>query len=78
MDALDPLAMLAMTKVLMEGRIKYGNDENWRYIDPKDHANHLLIHVFAWLAGDKSDEHLSHVMCRAMFLYATAHETKKV
>lgn len=65
-------AMFAMTKVLHEGRIKYGSDENWRLIPPREHWNHLVIHAFAWLVGDKSDDHLSHIMCRAMFLYATA------
>lgn len=74
-DALDPKSMFAMCKVLLEGRNKYGSDENWRKIPPKDHANHMLIHTFAWLAGDCSDEHLSHIMCRAMFLYATANPT---
>lgn len=77
-DALDAKAMFAMCKVLYEGRRKYGFDGNWRQIPPKDHANHLLIHIFAWLAGDTSDEHLSHAMCRAMFLYATANESEDI
>jgi hypothetical protein len=63
-----------MCKVLHEGRIKYGSDENWRKIPAREHWNHMVIHGFAWLAGDKSDDHLSHIMCRAMMLYATAVE----
>jgi hypothetical protein len=77
-DALDPKAMFAMCQVLLEGRRKYGNDENWRKVPPKEHLNHLLVHAFAWMAGDTSDEHLSHIMCRAMFLYATATKTEAI
>lgn len=70
-DLLDPRAMFEMTKVLAEGAEKYGVD-NWRNIDVRDHLNHLLVHTYAYLAGDKSDEHLSHIMCRAMFAQAVA------
>lgn len=68
-DLLDPKAMFEMTKVLAEGAIKYGED-NWRDIDVRDHLNHMIIHAYAYLAGDKSDDHLSHIMCRAMFAQA--------
>jgi len=73
-DTLDSKAMFAMCKVMKEGRDKYGSDENWRKIPAKEHWNHMVIHAFAWLAGDKSDDHLSHIMCRAMMLYATVKE----
>lgn len=69
-DLLDPQAMFKMTKVLKEGFDKYGGNENWRNISVNEHLNHLLIHAYAYLAGDKSDEHLSHIMCRAMFAQA--------
>lgn len=71
-DCLDPKAMFAMCKVLKEGRDKYGTDSNWRRIPVYDHLNHLLIHVFAFMAGDTSDNHLSHALCRAMFALAVA------
>ncbi len=60
-----------MTRVLAEGAEKYGAD-NWRNIDVNDHLNHLIIHAYAYLSGDRSDEHLSHVMCRAMMAQAVA------
>lgn len=69
-DLVDPRAMFEMCKVLKEGFDKYGSDENWRKINVRDHLNHLLIHAYAYLAGDTSDEHLSHIMCRAMFAQA--------
>lgn len=65
-DLLDAKAMFAMTRVLQEGAEKYGAD-NWRLIDVNDHINHLIIHLYAYLAKDTSDEHLAHALCRAMF-----------
>lgn len=73
-DLLDPKAMFEMTKVLKEGADKYG-DDNWRLIDIRDHLNHMIIHAYAYLAGDASDEHLSHIMCRAMFAQGVALQT---
>lgn len=65
-DLIDAKALFEMAKVLNEGAIKYGED-NWRLIDVKEHLNHLLMHTYAYLAGDITDEHLSHILCRAMF-----------
>lgn len=76
-DLVDPKAMFEMTKVLKEGFNKYGSDENWRRIEVREHLNHLLIHAYAYLAGDTSDEHLSHLMCRAMFAQAVDLDEKK-
>jgi hypothetical protein len=68
-DCLDPKAMFAMTEALEEGRKEYGKN-NWRKISVEDHINHMLIHIFAYMAGDTQDDHLGHAMCRAMFAKA--------
>ncbi len=68
-DLLDAPAMFALAKVLHEGAVKYG-DYNWRNIPIRDHLNHLLAHVFAYMAGDESDDHLEHAFCRAMMAVA--------
>lgn len=68
-DLVDPIAIFEMTKVLKKGAEKYG-EENWRQIPVRDHLNHLLIHVYAYLAGDTQDDHLSHALCRAMMAVA--------
>lgn len=65
-DLFDGAAMLGMARVLHEGAEKYGA-HNWRNIPIDDHLNHLLMHTFAYLSGDNSDDHLTHIMCRAMF-----------
>ncbi|MCM3257042.1 DUF5664 domain-containing protein [Paenibacillus lautus] len=74
-DLLDPLAMFEMTKVLKYGAEKYGAD-NWRRIPVEEHLNHMIIHAYAYLAGDNTDEHLSHIMCRAMFAQAVEFDRK--
>jgi hypothetical protein len=68
-DLVDPAAMFALAQVLAAGATKYGVD-NWRQIDTADHLNHALAHIYAYLAGDRQDDHLSHALCRAMFAYA--------
>jgi hypothetical protein len=65
-DLFDGQAMFAMARVLHTGAVKYG-ENNWRKIGIEDHLNHLIAHAYAYLSGDQSDDHLSHVMCRAMF-----------
>lgn len=70
-DEVDGRAFLAMCAVLHTGREKYGHD-NWRLIPVEQHINHMIIHAYAYLAGDDSDDHLSHMMCRSMFAQAVA------
>lgn len=65
-DLIDAKAIFEMAKVLHEGAEKYG-ENNWRKIPVEDHLNHLIMHAYAYLAGDRTDEHLSHIMCRATF-----------
>lgn len=65
-DLIDARALFAMAGVLDHGAKKYGED-NWRLIGVKDHLNHLLMHTYAYLDGDITDEHLSHILCRATF-----------
>lgn len=65
-DLIDAKALFEMAKVLDHGARKYGED-NWRLISVNDHLNHLLMHTYAYLSGDQTDEHLSHILCRATF-----------
>lgn len=65
-DLIDAKALFEMAKVLDAGAKKYG-ENNWRKIEVEDHLNHLLMHTFAYLSGDTTDDHLSHILCRATF-----------
>lgn len=66
LDLVDPKALLAIGAVLKEGAAKYG-EENWRGIDLNDHINHALVHIYAYLAGDTSDDHIEHAATRMIF-----------
>jgi hypothetical protein len=70
-DLIDARAMFEMAKVLHTGAVKYGED-NWRLITVEEHLNHGLMHTFAYLAGDRTDEHLSHLLCRSTFALGVA------
>lgn len=72
-DLIDGPAIFEMAKVLHTGAEKYGAN-NWRGIDVGAHLNHLIMHAYAYLSDDRTDEHLSHVMCRSMFAQAVAIE----
>lgn len=64
-DLIDTKAIFALANVLHTGEVRYGKD-NWRKIDAESHLNHALSHIYAHLAGDKQDDHLSHGFCRLM------------
>lgn len=73
---IDTDAILDLAEVLALGAEKYARD-NWRLISSEEHMNHMLIHYYAWLKGDKSDNHLGHFFTRAMMVYATAKQEER-
>lgn len=75
-NELPPLALFAEAKVLAAGAKKYGS-RNWTNIPIEDHLNHALQHIFAYLAGDRSDHHLANLSCRSHFALELAEMTKQ-
>jgi len=68
-DLIDPKAIFALAGVLYQGAERHGED-NWRKIPVRDHLNHALAHIYAYMAGDEQDDHLGHALCRMMFAVA--------
>jgi hypothetical protein len=66
LDLIDGEAIIELGKVLQGGAKDHG-EENWRLIPVRSHLNKALIHIFAWIAGDRQDDHLEHAFCRLMF-----------
>lgn len=67
-------AMFAAAQVARYGAEKYGEtvqERNYTKIPADDHINHCIQHLYAYLAGDTSDDHLGHAMVRCMFAYET-------
>lgn len=69
-DLLPAQATLCVAKILADGAVKYGKN-NWRGLPLSDHVNHALTHLFAYLAGDRSDDHLGHAATRMLFAVET-------
>lgn len=65
-------ALFDAAKVAKYGADKYGetfNNRNYTKISTIDHLNHAIQHIYAWLAGDRQDDHLGHAIVRLMFAY---------
>lgn len=69
-DLLMMRAVLDVCAVLKRGAVKYG-DNNWRGLKIEDHLNHALVHIFAYLAGDRQDAHLTNAACRSLMALET-------
>lgn len=65
-DLVPPSALERVAQTLHEGAEKYG-EYNWQTINLDDHINHAIAHVYAYLSGDDSEDHLTHAICRLMF-----------
>jgi hypothetical protein len=62
-DLIPPVAMFELAKIMEHGARRYAPN-NWRKIPIDDHVNHALSHLFAYLAGDRQDDHLGHALAR--------------
>ncbi len=71
LDLVDPGAWYVLGRVLDYGARKYSPDE-WRLIPTREHVNAALLHLVAYLGGDRSDDHLGHALCRTHFALAVA------
>ena len=74
-DLIPSVALFKVAEVLGEAVEKYGLGKfkgrvisgNWNNIPVEDHLNHALQHIYGQLSGDRTEEHLSHAICRLMF-----------
>lgn len=59
-DLISPIGLSAVARACKEGAVKYG-DFNWEKGMPvNDLLNHAIRHIYMYLGGDRSEEHLGH------------------
>lgn len=59
-DLITPIGLRRLAETCAEGAEKYG-DHNWqRGIPASVMLNHAIRHIYLWLAGDRSEDHLAH------------------
>lgn len=75
-DLLPPQVLLQVSAVLAEGADKYG-EWNWESIGTNDHINHAQTHILRYMAGDISEPHLIHAICRLLFAAHTHHQAEQ-
>lgn len=61
-DLINHVGMRRLAEAYAEGAKKY-SDWNWQKGMPaSDLINHALRHLFLWLAGDRTDDHIGHAI----------------
>jgi len=59
-DLITPIGLRRLAETCAEGARKYG-DHNWtRGIPASVMLNHAIRHIYLYLAGDDSEDHLAH------------------
>ena len=59
-DLITPIGLRRLAETCAEGAHKYG-DFNWQQgIPASQMLNHAIRHIYLWLEGDRSEDHLAH------------------
>jgi len=65
-DLITPIGLAAVARACAEGAEKY-SDFNWEKGMPAhDALNHAIRHLYMFLGGDRSEEHLGHAAWNVM------------
>lgn len=66
-DLLSPIGLQRAALAAAEGARKYGDFNNEGGLGVSVYLNHALAHIFAYLAGNRDEDHLGHLAWNALF-----------
>lgn len=69
-DLISPIGLRRLAETYKEGSVKYSPRQWEKGIPASDLLNHAVRHVYLYLSGDRSEDHLAHA---AWGLFATMH-----
>lgn len=59
-DLISPIGLKRLAQTCAEGAAKY-DDFNWeKGMDVPEMLNHAISHIYTYLSGDRSEDHLAH------------------
>jgi hypothetical protein len=64
-ELLPAKAILRASEILSKHVTSHGRD-GWREIAPDVLVGRALTHLLQWQAGDRSEDHLAHALCRCL------------
>lgn len=66
-DLLSPIGLRRAALASAHGVAKYGEFNNESGLGVAVYLNHALAHIYAYLSGDRSEDHLGHLAWNALF-----------
>ena len=66
-DLLSPVGLRRCAEAAAVGVEKYGAFNHERGLPVHVYLNHAIAHAYAYLSGDRSDDHLGHMAWNALF-----------
>jgi hypothetical protein len=65
----DLVDLIAASTFALERALGDGDADHpvgsWMQVSIEEHLKHIDAHLTAWQCGDRSEDHLSHILCRA-------------
>ena len=65
-----PIEGLAKVAAVMRSGERSGRGDNWKDVPVAEHLNHAICHIYGYLCGDRTENHLANAGCRVLMAIA--------